>query len=102
MPGRDRTGPMGAGPMTGRAAGLCTGNMQPGYGGGFRGNAWCGQGFGAGLRGRRFGGRNFIPASVSKADESEILKNQAEYLKASLNEVNRRIDELKQTEEKQQ
>ena len=25
MPGRDRTGPIGAGPMTGRGLGFCTG-----------------------------------------------------------------------------
>lgn len=31
MPGGDRTGPNGMGPMTGRAAGYCTGNQYPGY-----------------------------------------------------------------------
>ena len=31
MPGGDRTGPMGAGPRTGRAAGYCTGNSVPGF-----------------------------------------------------------------------
>lgn len=31
MPGGDRTGPIGAGPMTGRGAGFCTGNEVPGY-----------------------------------------------------------------------
>ncbi|MEA1984122.1 MAG: DUF5320 domain-containing protein [Euryarchaeota archaeon] len=30
MPGGDRTGPMGEGPMTGRGAGYCTGNELPG------------------------------------------------------------------------
>ena len=41
MPGGDRTGPNGQGPMTGRKAGFCAGNDQPGYaqpgrrGGGF-------------------------------------------------------------------
>ena len=94
MPGRDRTGPMGAGPMTGKAAGLCTGNMQPGYGGGFRGNAWCRQGLGSGFRGRRYAGRIMAPAPYVQADESEVLKNQAEYLKNSLDAINRRIEEL--------
>jgi len=64
MPGGDRTGPMGLGPMTGRAAGYCAGfgvpgtaNSLPGrgYGGGFwgggRGLGW-GRGRGGG-RGRR-------------------------------------------------
>jgi hypothetical protein len=31
MPGGDRTGPAGAGPMTGRAAGYCAGYGVPGY-----------------------------------------------------------------------
>jgi len=31
MPGGDRTGPLGAGPMTGRAAGYCAVYPVPGY-----------------------------------------------------------------------
>ena len=31
MPGGNRTGPMGMGPMTGRGAGLCGGYPTPGY-----------------------------------------------------------------------
>ena len=31
MPGGDGTGPMGMGPMTGRAAGYCAGYPVPGY-----------------------------------------------------------------------
>ncbi len=31
MPGGDRTGPMGLGPMTGRAAGICAGYPTPGF-----------------------------------------------------------------------
>jgi len=31
MPGGDRTGPAGMGPMTGRAAGYCAGYNVPGY-----------------------------------------------------------------------
>lgn len=60
MPAGDRTGPMGLGPMTGRAAGYCAGAAVPGaatawggrgFGGGFGGGFW------AGGRGRG-GGRN--------------------------------------------
>lgn len=59
MPGGDRTGPWGAGPMTGRGAGFCAGYdvpgyMNPAYGRGFgRGRGW-GRGFGRG-RGMGFG-----------------------------------------------
>ncbi len=31
MPGGDRTGPLGAGPLTGRGAGFCRGAGQPGF-----------------------------------------------------------------------
>ncbi len=31
MPNGDGTGPMGSGPMTGRAAGFCVGYSMPGY-----------------------------------------------------------------------
>ena len=59
MPGGDRTGPVGMGPMTGRAAGYCAGSADPGYvsapgGRGFRGS---GGGRGGGDRGRH-GRRN--------------------------------------------
>ena len=53
MPRGDKTGPWGAGPMTGRAAGYCAGYPAPGYmnprrryGRGF-GRGW-GRGFGRG------------------------------------------------------
>jgi hypothetical protein len=31
MPGRDRTGPLGAGPRTGRGLGYCSGYNRPGF-----------------------------------------------------------------------
>ena len=47
MPRGDRRGPNGMGPMTGRAAGLCSGSSTPGYvNGGVAGGY--GQGMGAG------------------------------------------------------
>jgi len=55
MPGGDRTGPAGMGPMTGRAAGYCTGNPGPGWTNpAGRGLFGFGRGFGrGGGRGRR-------------------------------------------------
>ena len=46
MPGGDRTGPAGLGPMTGRSAGYCAGNQVPGSA-----SAPGGRGRGAGGRG---------------------------------------------------
>ena len=62
MPGGDRTGPMGAGPMTGRGVGLCAGydvpgNMNPSSGRFGRG---FGHGRGGGFgRGFQHGGRGW-------------------------------------------
>lgn len=53
MPGGDRTGPAGLGPMTGRAAGYCAGYPVPGYMNPIAGRAW--SGFGRGGRGRGLG-----------------------------------------------
>jgi hypothetical protein len=64
MPWGDRTGPMGIGPMTGRAAGYCAGFANPrvpGRGGRGRGRGWgrgMGQGWGSGFRGRGWGLRS--------------------------------------------
>jgi hypothetical protein len=58
MPRGDRTGPWGAGPMTGRAAGYCAGYSVPGF---MNPTGGYGRGWGRG-RGRGFGrgwGRGF-------------------------------------------
>ena len=59
MPGGDRTGPLGWGPMTGRAAGYCAGYPVPGYLNPIPGRGWFGVGRGGfpwgGGRGRFFG-----------------------------------------------
>ena len=55
MPAGDGTGPMGMGPMTGRAAGFCAGYDAPGYANAVPG--WgLGWGPGRGFRGRGWGG----------------------------------------------
>ena len=67
MPRGDRTGPNGMGPMTGRAAGYCTGNPVPGYmnpyGGRGLGMAW-GRGYGRG-GGRGFGRGYGVPVPLA-------------------------------------
>jgi hypothetical protein len=50
MPGGDQTGPMGMGPMTGRAAGYCAGYNVPGYMNPMPGRGW-GMGWGRGRGG---------------------------------------------------
>ena len=104
MPGFDRSGPMGAGPMTGGARGLCNpGNA--GYPRQFSRRGFLGRGFrrGYGMAGMgRSAGRgfNFYPeiyayGPATKEDELKWLSDQSNSLKSELDRINSRIDELK-------
>lgn len=109
MPWGDGTGPMGFGPMTGRAAGYCAGYPVPGFmnplGGGF--------GFGGGFRtwgapswgAYRMGYYTGIPAystfpyyPTTAKQEIRILKNEAKNLENALKEIQSRIAELTKEE----
>ena len=113
MPGGDRTGPAGVGPMTGRGAGFCAGFPVPGYANPVGGRGMgMGRGRGGG-RGRRnwfyatglpgwqragsgmpaYGGAPFAPGLTAQ-QEQEGLKDQAEYLEDALDRVKKRIEEL--------
>ncbi len=124
MPGGDRTGPMGAGPMTGRGMGYCAGFGVPGFwnrlgligrlgrggwfgrarGGGRRWRNWL---YATGLTGWQRAAMGWpawstpvepippvSPAGVTREQELEILNRQAEHLTAALQELRSRIDQL--------
>lgn len=112
MPGGDRTGPVGQGPVTGRGFGYCSGFDSPGFTRGSgrgmgRGFAYgYGRGMGRGFhRGWSFNipfqgsgyGRQWGP-SISKDDEIRFLKSEAEGLKRSQKEIERRLGELEKEE----
>ncbi len=118
MPRGDRTGPMGMGPMTGRAAGYCAGypvqgymNPGPGFGPGM-GRGWRGGGRGwrnmyyaTGLPGwARFGyaAPGVVPpvyGAPTAEQEVGTLKTQADLLQKQLDAINRRLEELTTQEE---
>jgi len=86
MPGQDRTGPMGQGPLTGRGFGPCGYGMRRGFGRGF--------GFG---RGMGFG-RGFCyaaPAALTEAEEKKILEAELNEIEAEKQEIAKRLKELK-------
>lgn len=114
MPGGDRTGPLGAGPMTGRGAGWCAGYAAPGFtnpgfgpgrgrrrgfagGGGFgRGGGFGGgRGFAGGGRGA---GRGFwragLPAAAVQPDERQVLESEVQALRQELAALESRLQSL--------
>ncbi|KPK96288.1 hypothetical protein AMJ80_00810 [bacterium SM23_31] len=125
MPAGDRTGPTGAGPMTGRAAGYCAGYSTPGYMNSIPGRGGYGfsRGSGRGLSGRGRGWKNsywatglpgwargsygfpafgggaypYVPELTSK-QETDMLKQEAELLKNQLKDVQNRINILEKAE----
>jgi len=121
MPGGDRTGPLGFGPMTGRAAGFCAGYPSPGYvtspgGMGLGRGRGGGRGFGRGFRSGRFGAFPYpappyvnpapsyqgqdIPQADTVSGELSALRNQAEYLSRTLENIGKRIEILEEKEVK--
>jgi hypothetical protein len=120
MPGGDRTGPLGMGPLTGRGAGYCRGYDMAGYA-----NRWAsgwgagrGGGFGRGGYGRGWRNRYLAtgvpgwawnrgagaatpyfesPAGQPRRQEQRYLEEQAEFLRRELEAIDRRLSELKTT-----
>ena len=102
MPGGDRTGPAGAGAMTGRGLGYCTGArcVAPrvgrlggaGYGRGYYG---CGRGPGRGL-GRGFGYNDFSYSDIDDRyiDKEKILKDQVDFLEEELKVAKEQLQNL--------
>jgi hypothetical protein len=125
MPGGDRTGPLGQGPRTGRAAGFCAdfeipGYVNPGfsyrfgYGGGrgFRGGAgrgWRHRYYATGLPGWARPDRDYAPAwswghpsaqsHMAPFDELKFLRSEAGRCEKALQEIRARIEEVERKRE---
>lgn len=91
MPGFDRTGPRGIGPMMGGGRGFCGkpgGAGKPLAGGRGRRNQYCATGL---PRWQRCGFRN---AQASAEDEKLALKSEADALRARLEGLEKRLAAL--------
>ena len=79
MPGQDKTGPLGQGPMTGRGLGQ---GLARGRGRGFR---------------RGFGLRQAFmqPQVITETQEKELLKQELEAIKSEQVEIESRLKEIK-------
>lgn len=117
MPKGDRTGPAGAGPRSGRGAGLCSGFNMPGYtksemvghSGRARGYRRHWGGTAAVSRGGRnrcfapdrpnpmYSGSYPEPAQFSSpASEKNSLKNRSRIIQSELNEINARLEKIEE------
>jgi hypothetical protein len=124
MPRGDGTGPVGLGPMTGRAAGYCAGFGVPGYvsfapgrgfggrggrrGGGGRG--WRNRFYAAGLTGWQRAGLDWpgrggpwayagadgspFAPAMPREQEAEFFRGQVEYLEDALEGLRKRLEEI--------
>ncbi len=103
MPGFDRTGPQGAGPMTGGARGYCNPATRATVasanfprGGGY-GRGGYGRGFGRGY-GRGYGAGYYpvqaAPYYGGTEGDAAATKAETDYLKETLNSINERLAAL--------
>jgi len=89
MPGRDKTGPSGFGPMTGRRMGLCSGNyasFNSRRGLGFR--KGYGRGYGLGFR---FGEVDEYIGGKSNVSDKTLLENEIRVLKEQLSSLEEQL-----------
>jgi len=100
MPGREGTGPMGLGAMTGRGLGACTGVNAPICGGfGFGWGRGAGRGFACGF-GRGWGlgfrrGFGFVPnASYGQPVSKEALLAQRDRIKDALDAIEKQLESM--------
>jgi hypothetical protein len=103
MPGRNGTGPMGMGAMTGCGAGMCAGVGKSGYENAGPGRGF-GMGYGRGWRNRfyatgqpgwmRFAGNAGTYQNPDPGMERQSLKNQAEALQSELDAIRKRLSEI--------
>ena len=124
MPGGDRTGPLGAGPMSGRGAGYCAGYAIPGYANPTGGRGRFCRGFGRGRGGlgrgwrhRYWVGPGWMPYAygdpyyvnaafpsypyareLNPSEEMNMLKEQSRMLQSELNEIQERIGTLEKAQ----
>ena len=92
MPGQDRTGPAGQGPLTGRGLGPCTGGVERKFG--FR--CGYGRGFGRGFawRARALQNLPIQPQVITETEEKQILEEELKVMKENMKEIETRLKEL--------
>ena len=103
MPGGDRTGPLGLGAMTGRAAGYCTGYPVPGFMNPIMEYPGYGRGLGRGMR--RGLGYRYMPygptafgynPAITAEEELSMLKEHTKLLQKQLEKIQKHVKTLEE------
>ncbi len=93
MPGRDRTGPMGTGPLTGGGFGGCAGYAPGGRGlRAWGGRGWRNRFYATGLPGWAAGPWQ----GPSPEEEAAFLRNQAASHQSALEQIEARLKDLEE------
>ena len=91
MPGRDNTGPFGAGPLTGRGLGSCNSENRPFYSN-VRFGLGCRRGFKRG-NGRGYGmGLGY--SQLSNKTQKELLEEQRNLMKNRIDLIDKELENL--------
>lgn len=98
MPGFDATGPAGRGPMTGRRRGIRDVPGKRGYryyryGAGY-GHGWRHCFWASGVSGRGWWKLPYTYHSLTKEEEIELLKEEADALQSELKSIQGQIEEM--------
>jgi len=92
MPGGDKTGPQGSGPMTGRRMGYCTGSDNPGNELSGRNS---GRGFGRGGRFRfAWGNGRFSTANSQYVSNEDSISNELKLLREQMSSLEKQLSEI--------
>jgi hypothetical protein len=108
MPGRDGTGPLGEGPMTGKGFGYCNADnintVFPYFGrGGYRRYYACrrtgGLGYGRGFRDRYLVYNDPAYRTSSDIGEKQLLETELKELTLEINRIKKKLDILNKNDE---
>lgn len=107
MPGFDRTGPRGQGPITGRGQGYCETPNSSGrprfWGFGGFGRGWRNRYFASGMPGRAWGrGLARYESDLSSKEQVEMLQDEANYFEHEIKNIRKEIDRLKKNDLEEQ
>ncbi len=89
MPGQDRTGPNGQGPLTGRGLGPCGRSLRCDFGRGY------GRGFGFRARAMQAIPVQQVPQVITEKEEKAMLEEELKAIAQEKQDIEKRLKELK-------